>query len=544
MSLRTTSSGRPAEWQAILIILALFAVSLAIREPVLNRPLAGNQEWLTSTVLRTMEIWQADGAIHGQQLLPSMTYPGAANRFIPNHANLIAPNGECYYTSYPSLGYYVPYFVTSIIGMGPSVTFMRVFCLCVHLICVLLVFALVRVATRPWNPFSAELAAIAAAGLYIFATGTLWYHGNVYMSDMLVQMFFLAGTLLGLRLLRTVPGRVVDFIFVWVIIFAMTLTEWIGGLFAISLAIAAFRAAGWRRGIVITLLAGTASGLAVAATVLHYSSIDGFANLVESLRVKAEIYSAAANTTGTPAVISPKRWLLFARHYFDSYAGFACAIAALSGFIVLSFRKQLTTFTRRAWADSDFVSVVWLLAAPILLHHFILFNWTTSHSFSVLKTAPLIALVFGVLVLWVLEGSREKGWTCGLPLVVAIFLMGVASSIFMYFHSNLVHDENYRASGNAIQRGTGEDEIAFVSVGRMSPRRDLYWQVHPQLVFYAKRNLAVWLDGPEASRLLNTVGIQRGVLFTLTPDWQIIDVRRFNLGEVNDIDRWLRESGR
>src|SRR5437899_2344899 len=92
-------------WVTPLILTILFLVSVAVRWPFLNRPLGPHDEWLTSTVLRTMEIWQMEGAWRTYSFLPIMTYPGHVNYNIDNQAGVSDRLGRQYYLSYPPLAY-------------------------------------------------------------------------------------------------------------------------------------------------------------------------------------------------------------------------------------------------------------------------------------------------------------------------------------------------------------------------------------------------------------------------------------------------------
>jgi len=546
MKPRTASSPAPSHLPAWTIILLLFALSIVFRLPILDRPLAGNHEWLTSTVLRTLEIWNAEGAVNSHYLLPSMTYPGAANRFIPNHANLISSNGETFYTSYPSLGYYAPYAIFTALGVGPTLPAMRIFCLLIHLVCVCLIYRFARCVFEQHKPKEAEFGAVAAAAVYTLSSGTLWFHGNVYMSDMFAQPLFISGAMAGYQLINRSKPRIRDWCLLLFIVFALTLTEWIGGLLAISLALASYRFNGMRRGTLMMVLAGTGFGLVVLVTVTHYSSIDGFDHLLGSFRTKYEGYAPTADSTGTAAMLSPKRWLAVFWHYFYSYAGFACTGFGVLALLFLRSRKYLGQFIQEGLQNHSIILAIWLLGLPVLLHHLILFNWTASHSFSVLKTAPVLSLLLGLTIVWsfaVKPSLQDRGRA--IPILLALlFLFGVSTSLFLYYRSNRMKDLNYLISGESIHRETSKDEMAFVSVGRLTPRRGLYWLVHPQLVYYAKRNLAVWLDATEAGRIMNLAGIKQGVIYNLNTDWEIESMRRFDDKELEKVDLWLKTSNR
>lgn len=61
----------------LLLLLVAFGVSLAVRWPLLNRPLSGHHELCTALVLIALHNWQHDGflAHHGAPASPSQGLP-------------------------------------------------------------------------------------------------------------------------------------------------------------------------------------------------------------------------------------------------------------------------------------------------------------------------------------------------------------------------------------------------------------------------------------------------------------------------------------
>jgi hypothetical protein len=70
---------------------------------------------------------------------------------------------------------------------------------------------------------------------YLFAPATLWFQGNVYMSDMAVQLPFVIGVYVVLKMIIRQKFYVPKYIFFYsLVLFSMIYTSWLGVFFAIA----------------------------------------------------------------------------------------------------------------------------------------------------------------------------------------------------------------------------------------------------------------------------------------------------------------------
>ena len=177
------------------VLIFLFLLSVLVRLPTLNRPLSKHHEFCTAVALRVMQVWE-QGGISNYGFNPAMNYPNAADKFINNHASgsgkMHDEQGNYYYTSHPPLAYYLPFFIFKATGLKPDVLPLQLLNLFIHLLCGTGVFLILS------NLFSnsekrLSIPALAGYAAYLFSPATLWFHSNVYMSDMLVQLFFIYG---------------------------------------------------------------------------------------------------------------------------------------------------------------------------------------------------------------------------------------------------------------------------------------------------------------------------------------------------------------
>src|SRR5690606_25204079 len=106
-----------------------------------------------------------------------------------------------YYVSHPPFAYYFPFFVFKLLHIRPDVLPLQILNLCFHFISGLFVYFLVcllsfsRARSLPYRP------AIVAFVIYIFLPVTMWFQGNVYMSDMAVHLLFIIGVYIALKMI-------------------------------------------------------------------------------------------------------------------------------------------------------------------------------------------------------------------------------------------------------------------------------------------------------------------------------------------------------
>src|SRR5205807_2188990 len=173
--------------------------------------------------------------------------------------------------SYPPLAYIVPYIALKAFGVHINVLPLQIFSLLLHYLCAWFIYLLVSLLVRQKSSRYAGLCGIVAASIYIFSPSTLWYHSNVYMSEMFVQPLFILGIYfyLKIQLSKTTPLALL--VGLGIVTLLMVYTEWLGVLFAFAVFVhGAYR---WRnpkmRWLMLVVL--VASALAFILTLAHYS---------------------------------------------------------------------------------------------------------------------------------------------------------------------------------------------------------------------------------------------------------------------------------
>ena len=181
----------------IIILITVFLISVVVRLPNINRPLSKHHEFVTAISLRIINIWEINGASK-YNFNPVTNYPGAANKYIDNFATttgkMVDANGNYYYVSHPQFAYIFPYLVFKLLHVKATVLAIEVFNLAINFITALFIYLIIGILRSRKSFERIDWIGICGFMVYLFSAGVLWFQCNTYMSDMLVHLFFVAGT--------------------------------------------------------------------------------------------------------------------------------------------------------------------------------------------------------------------------------------------------------------------------------------------------------------------------------------------------------------
>ncbi len=444
------------------VFVGIFLLSVLVRLPFINRPLSHHHEWLTSTVLRHLDIWSMDGLV-ADHFSPPTTYPGGANYFINNQGNdLCTASGQYYYISYPPFAFLLPYAVMRVLHLSASVLFLQVFNLGLHLVNLGLIFLLIR---RLISGSQRSVLALVGVAVYAFSPATLWFHSNVYMADMLVQTFFISTLLAVTRVWYSM--RWGEYVFLGVSVFLMCYTEWLGVLLAGSIGLALFIFKPVRPKTLFFVLL-MSSSLALGLMVWQYSQIAGLGPYLSALAHKFLYRSGVSNSYG-----DLKAWVHLSGFYMASYFPY-----------LVFWGWEWRAWRRLGGGFAPEVRLVLFLAIlPVVMHHFLLFNFTTVHDFSTLKFSVFLSLSIALMGMAWARLPRRFWVGFGLATVVALLQFWVIN-----------HD-----CRNPYQ--------AFAALIREQPKTVLIvvrgpYLIDPQLIYYAKRNVVSWVSEAQIRELV------------------------------------------
>jgi hypothetical protein len=470
----------------LIVLLLAFAASVALRWPLLDRPLSGHHEFCTAFSLIMLQNWHADG-ICAHNGTPALTFSAAADRHSTWMGHEAAhANGRYHYLSHPPLGLYLPHVAFALFGAAPSPLGLQAFNLLLHALLVLAVWRLILAV-------GGQRAALYAALLAIFMPAPLWFLGNAYMSDIMVVVPW-AWHLVAAQGLFSAPPQ--HRMRLWPFTLSLLVTVYSGWLGLLAAAVDVLLLL--RSEVLRTQRVRIAGAIAVAVvtpmalTALSYASVVGGRGLLDYLLSRlvhrSSLGPAASGWQGVWQVLENFR----------------------TGFLpVMVVLLAALPFVLRGWWDGVLrltprVKVLLVLTGlPVLLEHMLLLDYA-AHDFVALKATPL--LVAAVVLL--LEGAARQPWRMRMPGTVLVLVLCAAGAAY-FRHINA-------PGGSAVHRDRG----TFVAQ-HIRPEERFFWSgpsPEPQLVWYAQRTPWSVRNVEEAREALARHGEARGVLFRPSPD--------------------------
>lgn len=392
MASNSTSLIRLYTW-----ILAFWLLSILLRIPHLNRPLAKHHEYNTAMVLMNIESWRAQGGGAAFHFIPVLNYPAPGDR-IPARAN--APNfdqaGNALYFSFGAMWYLLPYACYEIFQWPVLPIYLQVINLLLH--------ALGGLAWWHWwrgqksNSNDDNWMPVAGIAVFWLLPGLLWYGGNGYVNTMLSLPLLL--TWLCLARLPLLQKNKVPYIGYFLVSFILVYTDW----FIVFLA-SSFVGWNWiinrNQGKQIWLesfLRLLPIPVGIVCILLQYSSYVGWEDTFAALGSRFSERSMMVEAHDT---------LTLFKGFFQSYL--TLYLPALILILI-----QIRTIK---WRDTN-LFFIRAYSSALVLYHTIFFQWSAIHEFAFLPDALLIVYL-SVLALQTWE-QKTRWLALGLVLLVSI----------------------------------------------------------------------------------------------------------------------------
>lgn len=480
------------------VLLGIFLLSVAVRWPHLNRPLSAHHEFCTAIALRIMQVWDTEGISHvGYN--PAMNYAHPADKYINNHANqsgkMLDAEGNFYYVSHPPFAYYLPYFVFKLLHIKPDVPALQIFNLSLHFISGLFVYFTVcllsfnRARSLPYR------SALVAYVIYLFLPVTLWFQGNVFMSDMAVHTLFVIGVYTALKMIIRKKFYSPKYIFLYVAVLALMIyTSWMGLFFAAGVLIYSLLHVrdirGFRVLIYTTLLV---SIFVLQLIVYQYAQINGLSAYIQEMLSRYLVRGSVGETDkGLFHFMFSYLWYVknIVYNYLVNYL-IVYLIISLFVWLAISRKKLKIMFSENGYR------FIWLSIMPVVLMHIVFLNYS-QHDFTALYASLFFSVLLGILYDKVKKSGAIPIMQMRTGLAIAIALM-----VAEYFFINKNGSDKYLLAGDVIRQNTDTNEVAFL----------LNDAAEPQLVFYAERNIRQALSTEDAVDFLESVHQSKGVIY-------------------------------
>jgi hypothetical protein len=499
----------------ILILFIIFLFSIYIRLPNLQRPLAGHHEGITAHALTTLQNWQNKGLI-AHHFSPILSYPvPGQNHTACINGSICDQQGNVYYVSYPPFAFYAPYIVFKLLFIYPDVIPIRIFNLFVGFGCALGIFYTVKLLLKKEYP-NAFIPPLLGFFAYIFNTESLWFHGNVYFSEIFAQLFFVLAIYLALKI-------IIDKSFhswssaglLGMVVFLGAFTEWLGVLVGVILLVYfLFHFRDAKRICIVLILALVGS---VALTFIAYSQVNGFSTIYMLLKNKFISRSGLIDQTRSDGglMLSWDSSKIVVDYYRK---GFGTLLYSVGLFAVVSLYVKRSV---RHWLTKEELAALIFAFVPALLHHVLFFNFTAIHDFSVLKGTVFLSLFLALFFAKSYYHVRHSRFMAFVPVLILMIVL-YTSAWDGYIKENAFNDtSSFRqyTEGKYIANTSTENDVVFMKDGGL----DL------NVFFYSKRWILSVGSKSDAINILERRGYNNGVIYYKDPDTAEMSYERISV---------------
>ncbi|MCB9171117.1 MAG: hypothetical protein H6594_12290 [Flavobacteriales bacterium] len=472
-----------------LVLFLAFLLSVAVRLPQLGRPLSKNHEFCTALVLVVHRVWNADGLLDHQGC-PAVTFPDPGDQgVIGLHYDLTQRDGCYYYMSHLPMAYWVPYLAFRLAHVLPDVLPLEVFNLLLHAAAAFLLFGFVRVVLHDTGDPRARTVGLLSAVLYLFMPAPLWYHGNVYMSDMAVQLPWAWALFTFSRLMRDerpVRRRMTHFLVAMAVLAA---TEWLAVFVMVTFGAVmlqrsrAEHEAAWSRSAIAQAMVVV---LVMFACLALYASVVGAEHLMTYYMHRFNERGLLAGTSDIP--LSRGSRAMMTNLMTAWWPALILLVIALMGM------KRAS-----GWSGPKRIAILTL--PPALIHLFVFMRYDV-HEFALLKLGFFIC----PLAAWAtVQTAQQWQMRSAVPVMCCAFLGAAYYTWVNRPGDGTATGSPYalqRTVGRFIAREAGSDEVVLLEG----------LNADPQVQFYAERSMRTVADSSAATQVLEELGMHKGFL--------------------------------
>lgn len=497
-----------------LAMLGLFGLSIYIRMPYMERPLGRIEEWSTANDLRYIQIWYEEGGLKNKFALNS-NYPNPADKHIINNINNDPSTiyhdkfGNYYYVSFPPFSLMFPYFIFKIFRITPDIMPLKWIGVFLQFVAAFFLYRIVGVVCKHSGLRYHRLAGLLAFLIYTFSSGPLFWWANVYIPEIAVQSLFAISLYLFLRIIWSDRPKRRHYALFGIAHFFMGYAEWLGLFFGAVIILYCLLHLKEMRYRVLFWLTLITSIAPVALTLWQYAEVNSFEALIKAMVARYRQRGGGLLTGSRWQALHWPLWQIVLNYHIASYGYFLGVMAALAAG-VLSMRN----FKFRILTPAFYGAF-----APAILYNIIFFNVVHLHAFYVLESGLGIGMLAGLLSAIFLTGmtarisSRTfKGALC--VCLALLFATATLLSVSRYKSDFEYTNPSFKLIGQYIGGLTPRRAMIFLGAGRTKFMGELY-QVAPEVVWYAHRNIATWTNEADALALMKLNGVRRAAVFEL-----------------------------
>jgi hypothetical protein len=437
---------------------------------------------------------------------PVMNYPGDANKYINKFASttgkMVDAEGNYYYVSHPPFAYIFPYLVFKLFNIKGTVLAIEIFHLVINFMSALFVYLIIGTLRNKKSFEKIDWTGILGYTFYLFSAGVLWFQCNTYMSDMLVHLFFITGVYFLLRIFLNNQTSGKYLILFAANLFLMIYTSWLGIIFAFCVFLYSIiwlrKERIFKKIILVTTLVSIAS---IGLFVYQYSLIIGLDTFMEQMQERLVTRSGWGASS---------KLIMKLKDFFNTFPVilYNYATAYLPFTLLLGYFIYLTIKTSgfRLKLNRLQFLFIWISLLPIIIVHTFLSQYS-GHDFSSLYASLILSVAIAILF----ERLRKSN-TIPVRRLQILVLLSILLSISSYYYINRpgkfsIKGDEYSVSkqlGLEIKNTSTNDAVIF-AIGEA--------EIHPQIIFYAQRNIKEVSTKEEAFAYLISRQIKRGFIY-------------------------------
>jgi hypothetical protein len=486
-------------------LLFVFLLSVLVRLPELNRPLSKHHEFCTAVSLRVLQIWY-DNGIEKYDFNPVMTYNNTTDKFINNYANatgkMIDAEGNYYYVSHPPFAYYFPYLLFRAIHIRPAVLPLQLLNILLGFLSAIFVYFTVCLLSFNRARSYLHFPSFVAYTIYLFLPATLWFQGNVYMSDMVVHLPFVIGVYIVLKMVLRqkfyVPKYILGYI---LILFIMIYTSWLGVFYAFGVLVYSLLHVRSIKGFRVLIWSTIAVTFVTLRLITYqYSGINGMEAYVHEELNRYLIRGSVGQFHNGFIHFLFSYFILIKDILYNYLVNYMPIYVLIAGFVWISITKAKLKIV---FSDNGY-RFTWLSVLPVIMMHLVFMHYS-SQDFTVLYASLFFSVLIGILY----DKVKKSGAFSDIALN-GLVLLTILVLIVQFYITNLPGSHSIKGIDYDLDKKMGEivkqqcpkDQIAFIDE-----------KPDPQLIFYAGRNILEVQSSEQAIEFLKKRKIKSGMLF-------------------------------
>lgn len=449
-----------------LIIMVIFLISIFIRlERFDSQNNIGNLD-ASYHVLSTVKA-MIDNPVSTHKLLPILTYGNIQDKGIPWGATVPDENGNYYYTSFPTLGFIVPYLYFEITSFPLTLKGLMIFNFIIHLVAALLLCRWLQIVLNTINISERVRSAIIVIGAatYLLSYEALFSHGIVYWSHSLFQVIWLLQLIFLTKFLYVDTDKKWNVVWLLIVCLLAPLTEWTGYLTSASIAIFLFTKPGYRKFSLVIVATTFLAGLLFIGQFLFVISPN---YLFHSLKSRFLGRSSVNDEYNGIDSLGPE----LLHGYWESYGillliPFALALLLL----IMKLAKHRMNFSLPPFVGG----MLFILCVPIL-ENILMLQHAVEYNFDRLKT--LIPIVFMISVLIPVFNKRIR------ETIMIIWVVAIIINVWAF----------YKVERESIYFNNKESDIQKYIDDDQSLIKLLQQQTKPDAVYAIRGGVRGWVN--------------------------------------------------